>query len=156
MTFSQSDFVYSFSPTNWISISDCSMSHPVDIENVVASLRVIRKDILHSSTSNSNLSQSSMEWIRRYDPNTDQYSYFHSTNNSLYSSNPWLSSSSSSSSSTTTTTTTTTTAATETIFPKTDQWIQIYDEREGKIFLFQPSSGREQWIHPTSEMDEKK
>ena len=99
MTFSQSDFVYSFSPTNWISISDCSMSHPVDIENVVASLRVIRKDILHSSTSNSNLSQSSMEWIRRYDPNTDQYSYFHSTTNSLYSSNPWLSSSSSSSSS---------------------------------------------------------
>ena len=119
------------------------MSHPVDIENVVASLRVIRKDILHSSTSNSNLSQSSMEWIRRYDPNTDQYSYFHSTTNSLYSSNPWLSSSSSSSSS-----------STESVLPKTDEWIQIYDEREGKIMLFQPSSGREQWILPTSGMAE--
>ena len=131
------------------------MSHPVDIESVVASLRDIRKDILHSSSCNSKLNHPSMEWIRRYDPNTDQYSYFHSTTHSLYSSNPWLSSSSSSSS-TTTTTTTTAAAATETILPKTDQWIQIYDEREGKIFLFQPSSGREQWIHPTSEMDENK
>lgn len=116
------------------------MSNSVDTENIVATLRGIRKDILHSScpisTSNpfSNNSTSSPEWIRRYDPNTNQYSYFHSTTHSIYPSNPWLSSTSS-----------------ETILPRKDEWIRMYDEREGKFFLFQPSSGREQWTFPTSE-----
>ena len=118
------------------------MSNSIDIESVVASLRDIRKDILNSMNSNSISSFSvnqvsmnstnSIEWIRRYDPSTNQYSYFHSTTHSLYLSNPWTPSSS-----------------TVTILTKPDEWIQMYDEREGKILVFQPSSGKEQWIHPT-------